>query len=64
MFLIVTNKSKVLTKNVLYNCESKKHVNQIKSGIATNVYMSVKIMRPEKIIFGILLHVLVKMVNM
>ena len=60
---MVTNESKVLTKNILYNCESKNHVNQIKSGVATNVYMSVKIMHPEKIIFRILLHVVVKMVN-
>ena len=43
------------------------NVTQIKSGIAITVGVSVKtqknIMHPKKIMFGTLLHVVVKMIN-
>ena len=65
------NKSKILTKHV--SCEYKckliaEDLTRIKSGITINVSVSAKIkkniMCAEKIIFGILLHKVLKMVNM
>ena len=65
------NKSEILTKHV--SCEYKckliaEDLTRIKSGITINVSVSAKIkkniMCAEKIIFGILLHKVLKMVNM
>ena len=65
------DESKKLTKHISRQCKCKfdgKNVNQIKFGITINVVVSVQIqkniMRAKKIISGILLHAVVKMVNM
>ena len=61
--------SQTLTKPILCKCKCKfkvENVIQIKSGVTLNVNMSTKIqenMCVTKIIFGILVHVLVKMVH-
>ena len=61
------NESKILTKHnhVNLNVNSKEeNVIQIKSGIIINVDVSIKnIIHVKKNIFGILLHVVAKMVN-
>ena len=61
------NESKILTKDISCECKckfDKRNVNQIKSGITINVDVSAKsIIYVKKIIFGILLHVVVKMEN-
>ena len=61
------NESKLLTKHVSVECKCKfdeENVIQINGGITINVYVSVKyVMYVEKIIFGILLHVVVKIEN-
>ena len=62
-----TNVSKTLTKHVHANVNvnlMEKNVIQINGGIMINVDVSVKIfMYVKKIMFGILLHVIVKMEN-
>ena len=67
VFNIITgiNKSKTLTKHLLCKCRfDGKNVIQINGGITINVDVSVKIfMYMKKIIFGILLHLIVKMEN-
>ena len=61
------NESKLLTKHVSVECKCKfdeENVIQINGEITINVYVSVKyVMYVEKIIFGILLHVVVKIEN-
>ena len=63
--IIGLNKSKTFTKHIScqYKCKFR-----IKNGIAINASVSVTIQKNivymKKIIFGILLHVVVKMVNM
>ena len=64
------NKSKTLTKMYLVNINGNlmvEYVTQIKSGITIQVRVSVKLQKnivcAKSIIFGILLHVVVKMVN-
>ena len=61
------NESKILTKDISCECKCRfdgKNVIQINAGITTNVDVSVKnVMHVEKNIFGILLHVVVKMEN-
>ena len=61
------NESKTLTKHI--SCECKcifdENVSQINGGITINVDVSVKkFMYVKKIMFGILLHVFVKMGSM
>ena len=60
------SESKILTKHI-WDCKCKFDVEnliQIKSGIMINVGVVVKnIIYVKKIIFGILLHVVAKMVN-
>ena len=69
VFSMITgiNESKILTKHnhVNLNVNSKEeNVIQIKSGIIINVDVSIKnIIHVKKNIFGILLHVVAKMVN-
>ena len=62
------NESKTLTKLISSISLIVKNVTRIKSGITINVGVIVKIQKNivcvNKIIFGILLHVAVKMVNM
>ena len=67
---MITGKSepKILTKDILCNVNlMEESVILIKSGIMINVDVSVKIWKNilcvKKIIFGILLHAVVKMVN-
>ena len=59
------NESNILTKDISCECKckfDKINVNQIKSGKTINVDVSAKrIIYVKKIIFGILLHVVVKM---
>ena len=60
------NESKILIKHL--SCESKcrfdeKNIIQINGGIMKNVDVSVKNMYVKKIMFGILLHLIVKMEN-
>ena len=61
------NKSKILTRDI--SCESKcrfdgRNVIQINGGITINVNVSVKnVMYVKEIIFGVVLHVVVKMEN-
>ena len=60
------NESKTLTKHVPCECKCKfdgKNVIQINGRITINVDVSVKHHICEKILFGILLHVVAKMVN-
>ena len=61
------NESKILTKHISWECKCKsdgKNVIQINGGIKTNVNASVKhAMYVKNIIFGILLHAVVKMEN-
>ena len=55
-----------LTKHVSCECKCKfdgKNVIQIKSGIAINIGARVKNIYVKKIIFGILLHIVAKTVN-
>ena len=70
VFNMITGKSepKILTKDILCNVNLMEEiVILIKSGIMINVDVSVKIWKNilcvKKIIFGILLHAVVKMVN-
>ena len=69
MFDMITgiNKSKTLTKHISWECKCRfdgKNVIQINGGITINVDVNVKIfMYLKKIMFGILLHVIVKMEN-
>ena len=65
-----TSGSKTLTKHVHPNINvelMEENVVQIKNGITINVHASVKIQKiivcAKKIIFGIVLHLVVKMVN-
>ena len=58
------NESKTLTKHISCKCKcrfNEDNVIQINGGIMINVDVSVK--NVEKIMFGILLHVVVKMEN-
>ena len=58
------NESKTLTKHISCKCKcrfNEENVIQINGGIMINVDVSVK--NVEKIMFGILLHVVVKMEN-
>ena len=59
--------SKTLTKDISCECKCKfdgKNMIQVNGGITINVYVNVKNdMYVKKIIFGILLHVVAKMVN-
>ena len=58
------NESNILTKHLSCKCKYKFDGSQIKSGIMINVDDSVKdIIYVIKIIFGILLHAVAKMVN-
>ena len=62
------NESKTLTKNISCKCKCinlmQQNVIQINGGITINVNVSVKnITYVKKIMFGILLHVIVKMTN-
>ena len=61
------NESKTLTNHISWECKCRfdeKNVIQINGGIIINVEISQKkFMYVEKIIFGILLHVIVKMEN-
>ena len=61
------NESKLLTKDISCECKCKfngRKCNSIQSGIMANLDASVKnIIYVNKIIFGILLHVVVKIVN-
>ena len=61
------DESKTLTKHISCKCKRRfggKNINQINVGITVNVYVGVKrLMYMNKIIFGILLHVIVKMEN-
>ena len=61
------NESKTLTKHISCKCKCKfdeRKCNSINGGIMINVDVSAKyIMYVKKIIFGILLHVVVKMEN-
>ena len=61
------NESKTLTNHISCECKCKfdgKNVIQISAEIRINVYVSVRIIiYVKKIIFGILLHVAVKMEN-
>ena len=61
------NEPKILTKDISCECKCRfdgKNVIEINGGIMINVNVSVKnVMYVEKIIFGILLHVVVKMEN-
>ena len=63
--VIRINESQILTKDTSCECKcrfDRKNVIQINGGITINVYMSVKsVMYMKKIIFGILLHAVVKM---
>ena len=69
MFNMITgiNESKALTKHISCKCKCRfdgKNVIQINGEITINVDVSVKnVMYVEKIIFGILLHVIAKMGN-
>ena len=59
------NESKTLTEDISWQCKCRldgKNVIQINDGITINIYMSIKnVMYVKKIIFGILLHAVVKM---
>ena len=58
------NESKILTKHVSFKWKAIQNVIQIRIGIIINIDASVKsIIYVKKIIFKILLHVVVKMVN-
>ena len=61
------NESKILTKDISCECKCRfdgKNVIPISGGITINVDVSVKNVKyVKKIIFGILLHVVVKMEN-
>ena len=61
------NDSKTLTKHILRECKCKlmeQNASQINGGIAINADVSVKnIMYVQRIIFGILLHVIVEIGN-
>ena len=65
--IIGINESKILTKHNHANLNvnsTEENVIQIKSGISINVDVSIKnIIHVKKNIFGILLHVVAKMVN-
>ena len=66
--IIGKNLSKILAKDISCQCkcrfDEKQNVIQINGGITTNVNVSVKdAMYVKKIIFGILLHVIVKIGN-
>ena len=67
VFNMITGKNKIKIFNKTCECKYKfleEHAIQIKSGITINVDASVKnIIYLKKIIFGILLHVAAKMVN-
>ena len=67
VFNMITGKNKIKNFNKTCECKCKfleEHAIQIKSGITINVDASVKnIIYLKKIIFGILLHVAAKMVN-
>ena len=66
---MITGKSewKILIKDISCKCKYKfdgKNLIQIKSGITINVHRNVKnVISVKKIVFGILLHVVAKMVN-
>ena len=59
------NESKTLTEDISWQCKCRldgKNVIQINDRMTINVYMSIKnVMYVKKIIFGILLHAVVKM---
>ena len=61
------NESKILTKHISCECKCRfdgKNVIQINSEITINVDVSVNnVMYVEKIMFGVLLHVIAKMEN-
>ena len=61
------NKSKIKQKDISCECKCRfdgKNVIQINDGITINVDVSVKnVIHMNKIIFGIMLHVVVKMEN-
>ena len=61
------NVSKTLTKHISYECKCRfdgKKLVKINDGILINVYVSVKtFMYLKEIVFGILLHVFVKIKN-
>ena len=58
------NESKTLTRHISCECKCKfDNVIQINGGITINVDVSVKNIYVKKIIFGILVHVFVKMEN-
>ena len=60
------NESKTLTKHIHVNVNvdlTEENISQSNGGIMTNVYVNVKNMYVKEIMFGILLHVIVKMEN-
>ena len=58
------NESKILTKHIPCECKCKFNVIQINGRTTINVDVNVKnVMYVKKIMFGILLHVIVKMEN-
>ena len=71
-FITGINESKILTKHISYKCVNAslmvENVTRIKSGSTINVSASAKIqkniMQVKTIIFGILIHVVAKMVNL
>ena len=62
-----TNESKTLTKHIWCECKcrfDRKNLIQMNLGITINVDVSVKkLIYVKKIMFGILIHVIVKMKN-
>ena len=58
------NESKTLTKHVNVNVDlTEENITQSNGGIMINVYVNVKNMYVKEVMFGILLHVIVKMEN-
>ena len=68
VFTLITgmNESKTLTKHIHVNVNvdlTEENISQSNGGIMINVYVNVKNMYVKEIMFGILLHVIVKMEN-
>ena len=68
VFTLITgmNESKTLTKLIHVNVNvdlTEENISQSNGGIMINVYVNVKNMYVKEIMFGILLHVIVKMEN-
>ena len=68
VFTLITgmNESKTLTKHIHVNVNvdlTEENISQSNGGLMINVYVNVKNMYVKEIMFGILLHVIVKMEN-